>query len=284
MIRNARTSASCGSSLAVCCVAVALACAVARAQRTDPLPSALEGVGITEHLGEMIPLDLEFTDEEGRRVSLADYFDGEHPVILTLNYYSCPMLCTLQLNGLIDALKRLAWTPGERFEIVTVSFDPAERPQLAKLKKQNYIREYGRPIAARGWHFLTGTKSNIEALTKTVGFTYRWDEESKQWLHAAAVYACTPTGKLSRYLYGVMYEPRDLRLALVEAGEGKTGSTLDQIILFCFHYDADAGRYAPIARRIMSLGGVLTVITLGTTLALLWVRDARRARKSVVEP
>lgn len=256
----------------------------ASGQRAEPLPPALTGVGITEHLNEPIPLDLQFTDEDGRRVTLADYFDGEHPVILTLNYYRCPMLCTLQLNGLIDGLNRLAWIPGQQFEIVTVSFDPAEKPALAKLKKQNYMGSYGRPEAARGWHFLTGDEANIKTLTDTLGFSYRWDEGSKQWLHAAAVYVCTPTGRTSRYLYGVMYEPQDLRLALVEAGQGKIGSALDQIILFCFHYDAEAGRYAPAAWNIMRATGVLTVIVLGTILTLLWIRDSRRSKRSLPEP
>lgn len=256
-----------------------LACgivAAAEAQRTEPLPQELEGVGITEHLNTTIPLDLEFVDDTGRTVRLADYFDGERPVILSLVYFSCPMLCTLVLNGLTEAMQGISWIPGKEFEIITVSFNPAETHTLAQLKKQNYINEYGRPEAAAGWHFLTGSEANIQTLTKAVGFGYRWDEEQQQFAHAAALFVLTPDGKLSRYLYGIQFEPRPVRFALMEASKGKIGSTIDQVIFYCYHYDADAGTYTLAARRVMRLGGLLTVVILGGWLSASWIRGSRR--------
>jgi protein SCO1/2 len=258
------------------CLAATTALAAGPADRAEPLPDELEGIGITERLNNPIPLNLEFTDEDGRPVKLGDYFQPGRPVMLTLNYYRCPMLCSLQLNGLIDGLREMEWVPGQQFEIVTVSFDPRETPTLAKLKKDNYLKEYGRPSAAAGWHFLTGPKASSQALAGAVGFRYRWNEDSKQWMHAAAVFVCTPDGRVSRYLYGVMYDPKTLRLSLVEASEGKIGSAFDQIILFCYHYDAEAGRYAPAAMNFMRAGGGLTVVALGTLLVVLWRRGARR--------
>ncbi len=249
-----------------------------RAQRAEPLPKELEGIGVTEHLEAHIPLQLEFVNEDGRPVRLGKYFTGKRPVILTLNYYLCPMLCTLQLNGLVEAMRSLDWVPGREFEIVTVSFDPTETPRLARLKKRNYITEYGRPGAAAGWHFLTGSQESIDALTGTVGFRYVWNDEAKQWMHVAALVICAPDGRLSRYLYGVMYEPQTLRLGLLEASQGKIGSTIDRILMYCYHYDASKGRYAPAAMNIMRTGGVLTVILLGILLVWLWRRDVRRRK------
>lgn len=253
----------------------------AQAQPADYLPKELEGVGVTEHLNAQLPLDLDFVDESGRPVKLGSYFDGRRPVILTLNYYRCPMLCTLQLNGLIDGLRRMDWTPGEQFEIVTVSFDPAETPSLAKAKKDNYLGEYGRPSAAKGWHFLTGKQKSIKTLTETVGFGYKWNADRGQWIHIAALYACTPDGRVSRYLYGVMFEPGTLRFSLIEASEGKVGSTLDQIILYCYHYDSATGKYSLGAMSVMRIGGGLTLLALAAILGTLWRREARRRRAGV---
>jgi protein SCO1 len=254
----------------------ALVAHAAYAQPAGPAPPEMEGVGVTEHPNACLPLDLAFKDEDGRTVKLADYFKGDRPVILTLNYYRCPMLCTLQLNGLIDGLKRMEWTPGDQFRMVTVSIDPLETPQLARLKKQNYMKDYGRPGAASGWHFLTGREADIRKLADTVGFAYKYDRSSDQYVHAAALFVCTPDGRVSRYLYGVMYDPQTLRLSLVEAGEGKVGSTTDRVLLFCFHYDATKGKYGPTAMTIMRIGGALTVIALGCMLAVFWRREARR--------
>jgi protein SCO1/2 len=264
------------ASRALAAAGLALACAVsAFAQRQEPLPKELEGVGIDERLGAVVPLDLEFTDEAGKRVRLGDYF-GRRPVILTLNYYECPMLCTLQLNGLIDGLGQLAWTPGDEFEIVTVSINPLETPTLARLKKQAYLAELGRPGAAGGWHFLVGSEKEIRALADAVGFHYRYNEQRREYVHAAGIMVTTPTGTLARYLYGVVYEPKSLRLAVLEAGEGKVGSAAEQLLLYCFHYDADAGRYVVAASNVMRAAGGLTALVLGVWLASAWVKGARR--------
>ena len=248
----------------------------APAQRQEPLPPELEGVGITEKLDARVPLDLEFLDEAGNTVPLRKYFDGSRPVMLTLNYYSCPMLCTLQLNGLIVGLQDLAWTPGREFEMVTVSINPLETPELARLKKQTYLEAYGRPGAAAGWHFLVGREENIRRLADAVGFGYRYNEQRKEYAHAAAVMLTTPDGRLARYLYGVEYPTRTLRLGLAEAGEGVVGTAADQFLLYCFHYDAKANSYVMAATTVMQAGGLLTMLLLGGWLVARWVRDARR--------
>jgi len=256
--------------------AIAGAPAAVVAQRAEPLPEQLEGIGITERPDEKIPLDLAFKDEDGREVRLRDYFQGERPVVLTLVYYSCPMLCTLVLNGLTDAMRDLPWEPGDQFEIVTVSFDPRESPSLARIKKQNYLQMYGRADAGKGWHFLTGQQAEISALTDAVGFRYKWDEEQQQFAHQAAIFVLTPDGRISRYIYGVLYEPRTLKLSLLEASQGKIGSPLDQIVLYCYHYDPKSGSYAPAAMRFMRIGGALTLAVVGVWLSSVWYRSSRR--------
>jgi len=253
-----------------------LAALPAAAQRTEPLPKDLEGVGITEHAGAKLPLDLEFKDEDGKTVRLEQYFNGQRPVILTLGYYRCPMLCTLVLNSLVDGLKDLPWTPGREFEIVTVSIDPTETATLAKLKKQNYLEEYARAGAAVGWHFLTGRDENIRKLADTVGFGYRYVEERGQYAHPAAIFVATPDGRMAKYLYGVLYQPKTLRLALTEAGEGKIGTTTDQLLLYCFHYNAQEGRYILAATNLMRFGGATTALVVGLWLAASWRRSAHK--------
>jgi protein SCO1/2 len=248
----------------------------ASAQRKEPLPKDLEGVGITQHLGAKLPLDLEFTAEDGKPVQLARYFTGDRPVVLTLGYYRCPMLCTLVLNSLVDGLKDLPWTPGREFEIVTVSIDPLETPTLARLKKQNYLEEYARPGAAAGWHFLTGREENIRKLADTVGFGYRYVKERGQYAHSAAIFVVTPDGRMAKYLYGVVYQPKTVRLALTEAGQGKVGTTTDQLLLYCFHYDAQEGRYVLAASNIMRFGGATTALVVGLWLAVSWRRGAHK--------
>jgi len=232
--------------------------------RMEPLPSDLEGIGIEEHLNAQIPLDLTFTDEEGRTVQLAEYFTGQRPVVLNLAYYTCPMLCI--------------WlgSPGKEYVVVTVSINPDEVPELAGLKKANYIEELGRPEAAGAWHFLTGEQSQITALAETVGFKYRQDPQTGEFIHTAGTFICTPDGRISRYLYGIEYEPQTFRLALLEASEGRIGTTLDRIILYCYHYDSASGRYAPAAIAIMRLGGGAAAVLLGVALTALWRRDRRR--------
>jgi protein SCO1/2 len=251
----------------------------ALAQLAEQVPEVLEEVGVTEHLNAKLPLDLEFRDEEGNWVELGGFFDGERPVILTLNYYRCPMLCGLMLNGVVDGLAEMAWTPGAEFEIVTISINPLETPELAKAKKQNYMNRLERPAAARGWHFMTGRELEIKRLAETVGFSYTYDPVSQEYAHAAAIFVCTPDGKVARYLYGIEYPAKRLKLSLLEAAEGTIGSTLDQLILYCYHYDPTNRRYTPVAMNIMRLGGGATALILGISLGLFWLREWRRKKK-----
>jgi protein SCO1/2 len=201
-------------------------------------------------------------------------------VILTLNYYKCPMLCGLQLNGLLDGLIELDWTPGDEFELVTVSINPLETPALAMEKKQNYIKRYGRPRAASGWHFLTGSEPEIRQLASTLGFGYTLDRKTGEYAHAAAIFVATPDGRVARYLYGIEYPRKRLRLALLEASEGEIGSTIDQLIMYCYHYDPSSRRYSPVAMNIMRLGAGATALVFGLTLGGFWMRDVRRRKQS----
>ena len=227
------------------------------------LPPALKSVGIDQRINEQLPLHLMFQDEHGRKVKLQEYFKTEKPVILSLVYYECPMLCTEVLNGLLKSLKVLNLEMGRDFEVVTVSFDPSETPQLASKKKAVYAAAYKRPGTESGWHFMTGDRNSIAELTKSVGFRYNYDQKSGQFAHGAAIMVITPQGKISNYFYGVEYSARDLRLALVEASKGKIGSIRDQILLFCFHYDPSTGKYSAYALNFVRLGGIITVICLG---------------------
>jgi len=257
---------------------MAMVASTAFAQLAGQTPPELEEVGIEEHLDAKIPLTAEFVDEHGKRVRLGDYFDGERPVILTLNYYRCPMLCGLQLNGLVEGLVQMDWTIGDQFEMVTISINPLETPSLAGEKKQNYLKWYDRAGAGTGWHFLTGREDDIQRVAETVGFRYRYDEESDQYAHAAAIFVVMPDGRVARYLYGIEYPPSDLKLALLEASQGKIGNAFDQLILYCFHYDPSSRSYAPVAMNIMRLGGGATVFVLGLSLGALWLRDLRRKK------
>ncbi|MFV2072250.1 MAG: SCO family protein [Thermoanaerobaculales bacterium] len=252
----------------------------ARAQLVEQVPKALEEVGVTEHLDAKLPLDVEFVDESGKVVKLGDFFDGERPVILTLNYYRCPMLCGLMLNGVVDGLEQMEWTAGQEFELVTVSINPLETPALAAEKKQNYLKRYGRPSAATGWHFLTGREPEINRLAETVGFSYAYDPVRKEYAHAAVIFVCTPDGRVARYLYGIEYPPKRLKLALLEASEGKIGTTLDQLILYCYHYDPSNRRYSPVAMNIMRLGAGTAALVLALGLGLFWLREWRRRKRA----
>jgi protein SCO1 len=257
--------------------------AFASAQSAEPLPEELKGVGVTEHLSQQIPWDLEFIDSEGRKATLKQYFDGHRPVIMTMNYSNCPMLCSLQLNGLFDALQKMPWSIGKEYEMVTVSFDPEETSDRAQATKQKYLKTYRREGAAEGWHFLTGREENIKKLAEAIGFRYRYSESTKQYLHVAVTYILTPDGHLSRYLYGVKYDPQTIRLAMVEAADGKIGSTTDQILLFCFHYDAENGRYAPAAYRLMQIGGAIFLLVGGGVFWKLRRREKTKKIPSTVE-
>ncbi len=262
-------------------VALAAALAVASpavAQRTEAGPKELDEVGVNEHLDTQIPLDLPFVDSDGTPVRLGDFFDGRLPVILTLNYSNCPMLCSLQLSGLFAGLEGVDWDLGQKYRMITVSIDPQETPQQAGLTKQKYLKIYGRPGVAAGWHCVTGKEENIKHLARVVGFGYQYVPARNQYAHAAVTMVCTPDGRLSRYLYGVDYPAQTLRLALLEAADGKIGTTLDQILLFCFQYDAEAGRYGPAAVKLVRAGGTITLLFLGVTLAWFWRRERKKSK------
>jgi len=246
-----------------------------------PLPQDLEGVGITEHPDAPIPLDLAFMNEDSQSVRLGDFFGRGRPVLLTLVYYECPMLCTFVLNGVVGSVQRMRWEPGREFEIVTVSFNPAEGPALARAKKESYIDSYGRPEAAGGWHFLTGREPEIRALTQAVGFEYRYDEKQKQFIHTAAIMVATPDGRLSRYLYGVDYDPTTLRLSLLEAADGRIGSPLNRVVLYCYHYDPAAGGYSLVAFRVAQIGAGTAAVALGLLIGSLWLRGRRQRREGL---
>jgi len=249
-----------------------------RASAQTVLPKILQNVGFDQRLNEQVPLALPFTDEEGQRVTLGEYF-GDKPVILVLAYYRCPMVCTQVLNGLVQGLRELPFTVGKEFRVVTVSFDPHETTEMAAAKKRTYVHSYGKPEAAEGWHFLTGDQQSIGRLTRAVGFRYAYDPASEQFAHAAGIVILTPTGRISRYFYDVHYSGRDLRLGLVEASKNKIGSPIDQILLFCFHYDPTAGKYGAAIMNFVRAGGVLTVVGLGLMFGLL-MRGERGRRQS----
>lgn len=238
---------------------------------TESTPAELNNVGVDEHLNAQLPLDLGFIDHNGKAVKLRDYFDGRRPVVLTLNYFRCPMLCGLVLNGFSDAVHEIGWTPGDRYQVVTVSFDPMEDHKLAYLKRRNYLDHYDAPGAE--WHFLTGSKPAIDGLLDTTGFRVAWNSQRREWAHAAAIIICTPDGHISRYLYGVTFEPQTVRLSLVDAAEGKIGTTVDKILLYCFHYED--GKYVLAAANVMRAGGLLTLVLVGGLLLYLWRRHAR---------
>ena len=262
--------------LAVFAALLWMGAGIAYAQLAEQVPEVLEEVGVTEHPNAKLPLNLEFRNEDGDWVELGSFFDGERPVILTLNYYRCPMLCGLMLNGVVDGLEAMAWTPGEEFEIVTISINPLETPELAKAKKQNYLKRLDRPEVAGGWHFMTGRELEIKRLAETVGFSYTYDPVSQEYAHAAAIFVCTPEGRVARYLYGIEYPAKRLKFALLEAAEGTIGSTLDQLILYCYHYDPTNRRYSPVAMNIMRLGGGATALILGIFLGVFWIREWRK--------
>ncbi len=233
-------------------------------------PEALEGVGIDEQLGKQIPLDLAFRDEAGNIVKLGEILNGERPVLLSLNYSNCPMLCGLQLNGLTAGLRELDWNAGEEFTVVSVSVDPLETTTRAKQTKQRYLELYGRPGVGNGWRFLVGSQENITKLADAVGFRYRFIPETREYAHSAVEIVCTPTGVVSRYLGGIQYEPKDLKLSLIEAGEGKIGSHIEQFIMSCYYYDPNSKSYVIQARRVMQLGGLATMLAIAIGIAPYW--------------
>jgi len=231
-------------------------------------PPGLKDVGIAQHMGEQIPADLQFLDESGKAVRLGDYF-GKKPIILTLVYYRCPMLCGEVLSGLETSLRVLKFDIGNQFDVVTVSFDPKDTPAAAADKKADILKRYGRAGAAEGWHFLTGQANSIDALTKAAGFQYEYDPKSDQFAHATAIMILTPEGKIAQYYYGVEYAPKDLRLGLIQAADKKIGSPIDEVLLYCYHYDPKAGKYSAIISRVLQISGLATVLVLGAFFAVM---------------
>jgi len=232
-------------------------------------PPGLKNVGIEQHLNQQIPPTLAFHDENGRAVQLGDYF-GKKPMILNLVYYQCPMLCGEVLRGLESALRVLKFDVGKEFDVLTVSFDPKETPEMAASKKTEYLKRYARPGAAAGWHFLTGPAASVDALTKAAGFQYQYDPKSGQFAHATAIMVLTPEGKIAQYYYGVEFAPKDLRLGLIQASENKIGTVVDQVLLYCYHYDPETGKYGAIISRVLQLAAAATVLILGTFLVVMF--------------
>jgi protein SCO1 len=252
------------------CLIVALATALTaggRAFAEEAVPPELSGIGIEERPGAQVPVDVALRDGQGRPVTLGSYLDGTRPVVLVLAYYRCPMLCSLVMSGMTAGLKDLAWTAGEQYRVLVVSFDPRDTAQIARDKRENYLVEYGRKVDERGFEFLIGEAAEVKRLADSVGFHYRWDEESQQYAHAAGAFVLTPKGRLSRTMWGITFPARDLRLALMEASEGRLGGAWDRVVLFCYHYDSSARGYVLAATRLMRVSGALSVLFLGL---LLW--------------
>lgn len=242
------------------------------------LPDALKEIGIDQKLGEQLPLDTVFTDSEGKQVKLGSYFNHGRPVIVAFVYYECPMLCNEVLNGLTGSLKGISLEAGKDFDVVAISFDAREneKPDLAKNKKASYMERYGRPGTENGWHFLTGTQESIDAATNAAGFKYKWDEKSNQFAHAGGIMVTTPEGKLSRYFYGIDYFPKDLKFGLMESAESKVGSAVDNLLLYCYHYDPSTGKYGLQILSVIRIAGIATLLGMGAMGVVFWRRNKNR--------
>jgi protein SCO1 len=243
-------------------------------------PPELVGVDIVEHLGRQLPPSAAFRDSDGSRTRLGNYFDGKRPTVLVFAYHTCPMLCSLVLDATVRSLNNVGWTVGKEFDVVSISIDPKDTPETATRKRAQVAASYARaPGATNGWHFLVGEEDEIRKVTDAVGFEYNYDARQKQYAHPAAIYILTPEGRMARYLYGIQYDPGDLRLGLLEAAEGHSLSTTDRLLLFCYHYDPQGKRYSLVAMNVMRLGGAITVFAMGGLLAGMWARERRRARR-----
>ena len=252
-----------------------------QAGTSNGLPPALEKAGIEQKLNEQLPFDAVFMDENGREVKLGDYF-GKRPVILAFVYYECPMLCNEVLNGLTGTLKGISFDAGREFDVVAISFDAREhdKPEVVKNKKESYMKRYSRPGTENGWHFLTGTQGEIDKVTRAVGFNYYWDEKSQQFAHAGAIMIVTPEGKLSRYLYGIDYAPKDVKFAVMESAESKIGNPAEQLMLYCYHYDPSTGKYGLSILKVIRIAGVVTLLGLSLMFYIFWRRG--KARSEIV--
>jgi len=288
------TTHSAHRSVALASVLFVLAAAIPRAQmagaptdgfKLEPgmtasaVPAPLREIGFDQHLDDRIPLDAPFKDEDGRDVTVGTYF-GPRPVVLALVYYSCPMLCTQVLSGLTSALGVLSLEPGKDFDVVAISFDPRETPADAAAKKAATLDRGSHKTAAVGWHFLTGPPASIDRVTRAAGFRYVWDEPTRQFAHPTGVIVMTPDGRFARYLFGVEYGPRDLRLALVEASSGKIGSVVDTLLLYCYHYDPTSGRYGLVVMRTLRAAGAATVLALVSFIVVMARRDRGRSQRT----
>jgi protein SCO1/2 len=245
----------------------------------DDRPPALRGVALDQKLGEQLPLGLALQDETGRTVHLGDYF-GKRPVILTFAYYQCQDLCPLLLDGLVRSLRPLSFSAGNEFDILTVSFDPHDTPSLAMAKKSDFIKRYSRPGADAGWHFLMGDEATVQRLTESVGFRYNYDTENARYAHATGIMILTPEGKIARYFYGIEFSPRDLRLGLIEASADRIGSPIDQLLLFCYHYDPATGKYGLLINSVIRLAGIATALALGSYVFVMLRGESKQKRKS----
>jgi len=248
----------------------------APAQNAAGTPAQLVDIRIEQKLDAQLPLDLTFKDDAGQTVRLGQYF-GKKPVILSFAYYECPMLCTLVLNGLVKGLRTIPFDIGKEFEVVNISINPREGPELAAAKKKNYVRDYGKPEAAAGWHFLTGDEESIRRAADAAGFRFRFDAATNQYVHASGIMIVTPKGRLARYFYGIEYSGQNLRLGLVEASEDRIGSPVDEILLFCFHYDPITGRYGLAITRVMQIFGLATALSLAGFMFVMFRRERRSA-------
>lgn len=263
---------------------VAAPVGVARAQIAG-MPPELAHVGVAEHLDGQLPLATSFVDHTGKQVTLGSFYDGKRPVVLTFAYHTCPVLCSMVLDNAVAGLKRIGWTMGKDYDVVTISIDPNESRENTVNKRNRLIQSYGASRgnvadADRGWHFLSGDAKSIAAVAAAAGFEYQYDEDQKNWGHPSVVMLTTPDGKMARYLYGLEFEPNDLKLGLLEASQGRSISTIEQIILYCYHYDPKGGKYVLVARRVMQVGGGLVAIVLFSVLGMLWAREVRRGKKS----
>ncbi|WP_231839241.1 SCO family protein [Bdellovibrio bacteriovorus] len=240
-------------------------------------PKELEGVGIDEKLGTKIDLTLKVKDDNGQEVALGSFFDGKHPVIISPVYFSCPGLCNFHLNGLTDALKLMDkdWTIGKKFKLLSVSFDSKETPDLAANKKQTYMKLYDRAGSEKEWHFITADESTVQAMMQSLGFKFRWDEKAQEWAHASAAIVITPDGTISRYLPGIMFNPQDIKIALNEATDGKIGTFVDSLVLYCFKYDPHQSKYTLVAFNVMKMGGAVMVLVMVIWLLPVWIRARR---------
>ncbi len=239
-------------------------------------PTPLTNVNIEQKLNSQLPLDTTFKDETGADVKLGQYFDGKRPVILTLVYYECPMLCTQVLNGLVRAARVLPLMAGKDYDVVVISFDARETPKQAAEKKQMYLRFYGHPETAPAWHFLTGGLASIKTVTQAVGFKYFWDVHTATFAHASAIYVATPEGRLSKYFMGIEYSPKDIRLGLVDASAGKIGTLVDQVLLFCYHFDPQSAKYTPFALGLLRVAGAFTALGMGGFVVIMLRRESRQ--------